>query len=278
MAMRLGKWQALVVSSLFMAIVVPLALARILETVTPNWRWEHHLIHTYVEGAGSLIALLIAAVILILQSYHRLNRKYLWVALAMISMGVLDGFHASLHAGQLFVWLHSLATLAGGLLIMMVWLPKGYCTPTSCKVISSIVLVVSVGVGLASIIYEEALPAMVIGEQFTYAAKAINFLGGAGFIAAWGYFVFCYRQDADIGYALLAHHCLLFGAASLLFEFSALWDATWWIWHGLRLVAYAVLMFYFFDREDLNFRFLVQNFVSKYKPRGFNTEKYHKSI
>lgn len=37
---------------------------------------------------------------------------------------------------------------------------------------------------------------------------------------------------------------LMFGIAGLAFPFSNLWDATWWIWHLLRLVAYALSLGY----------------------------------
>jgi len=32
---------------------------------------------------------------------------------------------------------------------------------------------------------------------------------------------------------------MLFGAAGILFEFSSLWDVSWWWWHILRAIAYA---------------------------------------
>ena len=52
------------------------------------------------------------------------------------------------------------------------------------------------------------------------------------------FFVRRFHQGCDHEDWLFAVHTILFGAAGILFELSALWDAAWWWWHILRMVAY----------------------------------------
>ena len=74
--------------------------------------------------------------------------------------------------------------------------------------------------------------------QFTPLARGLNFGGGLGFFLAGAFFhLRFYRQGYSTDW-LFATHTTLLGTAAILFERSALWNAEWWWWHGLRLLAY----------------------------------------
>ena len=101
--------------------VVSLILGR---TVLADWRWEHHPVHASVEMAGAVIALAVAWLLISLELRNEGCSYNVQISAALIGMGVLDGLHAAVHAGNCFVWLHSTATFAGGLLFVLVWLPR----------------------------------------------------------------------------------------------------------------------------------------------------------
>jgi len=241
-----SRFMRAVASTLFIGMVVPVGGAVFFYNYLPDVIWEHHPVHTMVEGLGTFAAFTIALFILLLQKYRRLSPRYSWVAIAMIGMGVLDGFHAALYAGQAFVWLHSIASLVGGLALALIVLPSVWAKFLLGRYVFQIIFMVAVAIGVGSLLLPELIPVMASNGQFTTAARSINFIGGAGFLIAWGFLVFQYRGAITNEQLLLAHHCLLFGVACFLFEFSVLWDATWWLWHALRLGAYLILMAYFF--------------------------------
>ncbi|MBI3894652.1 MAG: hypothetical protein HY313_01845 [Acidobacteria bacterium] len=100
--------------------------------------------------------------------------------------------------------------------------------------------------GLFVAAYSEQLPAMVDGQGFTPAGKAMNFIGGLFFMAAGACLVLRYQRRGNKNDLLFANQCLLFGVAGLLFAYSTLWDAAWWYWHLLRMLAYFVVLGYAF--------------------------------
>ena len=92
--------------------------------------------------------------------------------------------------------------------------------------------------GILSILFVEFIPEMVVQGKFSPLARALNILGGIGFIIAASFFMVRYRFSSARSDYLFAIHCSLFGAAGVLFELSQLWDAAWW-WYLLRLMAYS---------------------------------------
>ena len=80
---------------------------------------------------------------------------------------------------------------------------------------------------------------MIEDGRFTVATRMLNIAGGLGFASASWFFVRRFHREAKRDDWLFAVTTQLFAGAGLLFELSALWDAGWWWWHILRLVAYA---------------------------------------
>jgi signal transduction histidine kinase len=51
-----------------------------------------------------------------------------------------------------------------------------------------------------------------------------------------------YRRSRCPEQYLFASLALMFGCAELVFMYSIPWDSRWWIWHGLRLTAYLLVL------------------------------------
>jgi len=213
----------------------------------PDFRVVHYPIHAAVESIGAFAAFIVATLIIGLRNHGHLGPAYTWVAAALIGMGFLDGLHALLHAGTGFVWLHSAATLIGGIVFSFVWTADRYASHRWVTRIPFIVLLVSGIIGAGSLLFPEMIPTMVVDGTFTVAARASNMLGGVGFLIASFYFAIHARDDADSRNRIVfSSHCFLFGISGIIFEFSVIWDAAWWFWHVLRICAYMVAVTFYF--------------------------------
>ena len=242
-------------SSILIIAVLLLAFGYILSQLHSDWHWINYPFHAMVESVGSLCAMIIATLIIIMVNNNHLAQRYIIIACGLIGMGLLDGFHAILHTGKSFVWLHSIATLFGGIIFAAVWLPDSWLRRRHLKIFFICTVVGSVLTGVVSLLFPQNLPAMIINGEFSLLARIINITGGIGFLAATVFFVHyfysphntaqfsAHRQNEGL---VFANHSLLFGIAGLLFETTVLWDAGWWWWHILRFIAYFVVLVYFF--------------------------------
>lgn len=239
---------------MILSVIVPMLLGFLLANYFSDWRWIHYPVHSMIESIGSLSAVTISVLMVLMVNKGHLSRHYIWVACALIAMGILDGAHAALHAGVSFVWLHSVATMIGGLVFAAVWLPESWLTPQRQRVLIISVTSIALFISLVSITLPGMLPTMVVDGEFSIFAELLNLSGGVGFLIGTAYFVHHKLKIRKVRPAeqhknedlVFANHCLLFGIAGLLFELSVIWDAGWWWWHILRLAAYLVVLVYFF--------------------------------
>lgn len=224
------------------SLFVHAAALIISNTILELYVWPLPEAHSSIEMFGSAIALFLALLLIVFEKSGRGTSHNIEIACAMIAMGTLDGFHAIVEVGQQFVWLHSLATLAGGLLFSSFLLTKGGLS-NNFKA-PWITLALSILVGLISLVYSPLIPIMVIDGKFTLAAMGLNIVGGIGFFIAAFKLIKTNQKTNNINDLLFSMHCLLFGAAAIMFEQSALWDLAWWGWHLLRLMAYLVAVIF----------------------------------
>ena len=203
-------------------------------------------IHSVIEALGAFSALSLAALLLLIGKNRDEIMFSVWIASGLIGMGILDGVHSCVAPGTRFVWLHSIATLCGGLLFALSWLPKRI---TRSRIVSCLPAVVAFSAsiaGLASFLFPALLPAMVNNGAFTSVAKSINVAGGLFFIAAAFNFIILNRTSTISDESMFVTFCIFSGFGGLLFPLSALWDVDWWFWHLLRLMAYFLAFRYIF--------------------------------
>jgi diguanylate cyclase (GGDEF)-like protein len=218
-------------------------------TLFKSWRYEHLPLHSVIEAVGSVIALLVAYKLFSLNA-HGIGPKHgIRIAQALIVMGLLDGFHSLTHAGNNFVWLHSLATFLGGLCFMFIFLPA---RQKNTMQHTFIIVLATISIGVLSLLVPNLSPVMVEEGSFTLTANILNLLGGVFLILTATFLVVEYHRTASTDDLLFSLHCLLFGLAALMFQSSILWDASWWGWHILRLMAYfAALVFVLLSEKKL---------------------------
>ncbi|MCA9078669.1 MAG: SpoIIE family protein phosphatase [Planctomycetaceae bacterium] len=221
-----------------LSLVLPIFGSYLSMMYFPKSRFAHLPIHSLLESMGGLMAVSIAAILIVEWPRKRAQRHYPWMAAALMGMGILDVYHAGVQPGNNFVWLHSTATLVGGVLFACVWLDSIRLRRRTIAALLWLVTILTMIVGSASCAFPARLPAMVVNGDFTTLARALNMIGGLGFFVAGTFFIRRFHTDGDHVDWLFAVHTMLFGAAGLLFELSSLWDAAWWWWHILRMGAY----------------------------------------
>jgi len=155
----------------------------------PNLRWVELPFHSVLESLGLFAGVSLAVLLLSRQRNMAEASYYIWVIMALIGMGLLDGFHASVPAGNTFVWLHSLAILVGGSLFSLVWFSGRAAKSQASKILPGFVAVIVILIGIFSMTYPEKLPAMLVKGNFTHTASMINGLGGIFFIMAAIFFM-----------------------------------------------------------------------------------------
>ncbi|MCW8929161.1 MAG: hypothetical protein OQL19_02855 [Gammaproteobacteria bacterium] len=263
--------------TLIASVLLPMSFGFFISKFIPEWLLINYPFHAMLESVGTVSALIISALIIIMINNDLLPQKYILIACALITMGILDGFHAVLYTGVSFVWLHSIATFIGGIFFASIWISESYLEEKSQKILIYFSIIFSIIMGFASISMPQILPLMVINGNFTLFATLANVLGGIGFIIGASYFIFEYRQanyNSDEISAnkniVFANHCLLFGIAGLLFESSILWDASWWWWHILRFLAYIIVLAYFFS--------LIKNVNNKLKLNKIQLKKFNHDL
>jgi PAS domain S-box-containing protein len=220
-----------------LGIGLPLGVTLVFISLLPTWSWLSLPIHSTLEVVGAVLGLVLAVIILFSQQKTQTTRR-MWIACALISMGVLDIAHSCVPVGNSFVWLHSLAVLAGGIFFALVWFPESIVSRGTAWSASGAVLLVSILIGLFSGLYPQSVPTMILQGSFTPLADAINLIGGGLTLLAALNFGIRYYRERNMEEMIFLLLCLFFGGPGVLFQLSVAWGAGWWFWHVLRFAAY----------------------------------------
>jgi PAS domain S-box-containing protein len=202
-------------------------------------------LHEGVELVGSCIALGVAMLLWLRLRHESASSHLVWVMASLVLMGLVDCLHA-LEGVSITSWQRHGATFAGGLLFGLVWLRP---LPAVTRRIGRFLLVV---VGLALVLgmwwASDWMPATWdLAGSYRLPVIAANMLGGIGFLTAALFFIRRYLRTQQTEDLVFANHTVLFGVSSLFFGFSHAWAADWWVTHGVRLLAYSVLLVAAYD-------------------------------
>jgi|GEM_PF-2636815 len=230
--------------TILLTIVVPTLLSYLLSS-SFELRFKHIPIHSAIETAGGIIAIIISMIFYIKNHNKLLINHFNYASFALFTMGIIDIFHASVMPGNMFIWLHSCAVFFGGVLFMSVWLKEFRVSQKVYSVSALVFVLFPLLFSLASLYYSSYIVNMLDENgAFSPTANALNLIGAIGFFIASVRFVFNYIATQNIDEILFAGHTMLFGIAGMLFVSSVVWDMQWWLWHVLRLMAY-IIAFYF---------------------------------
>ncbi|MFH1382784.1 MAG: PAS domain S-box protein, partial [Chloroflexota bacterium] len=228
---------------LYVAVLVVIALVLVEEThiLWPGFLYENEGLHSTVEAIGALTSIFMA-VILLQKQPEEGGRRFYWVATGLLGGGILGIFHGVSQVGHGFVLFYSTSVLISGLGFALVWLPESERLLPVRKQILWGVIIGSVLFGIWTLLFRETLPLMQVGGQFTTTARIFNLLSGAFFITAAAYFFLDFHRSANSESYIFFCMSFLFGAASLMFTNSVVWNDAWWFWHGMCLLGYLLVM------------------------------------
>ena len=198
-------------------------------------------LHGAMEMAGSVIAAMVAYLLLRLNALGEGSSFNYKIAAALLAMGCLDGLHALMQAGNLFVWLHSAATAVGGALFALVWLPAHAFKP-AMRYWPPAAILLAIALGAYSLLLPEHIPLMLDAGKFTSTAVALNIGGGTLLLAAAVRLFIAYRANARPEDLLFSFQTLILSTAALAFAYSSIWDWPWWGWHVQRLAGYGLTL------------------------------------
>lgn len=220
--------------------ISPLAIMHVL---WPHFIWKNEPVHSTVEALGAMAAISLAIVLLHRERGEKGGNSHLfWIAIGLLGMGLLDGFHAVTRPGGGFVLLHSMAVFVGGFWFTLVWLPESNRYASIKKWIPWGVATGAILLGIWTLLFHETLPIMVQNGKFTTTAIVLNLLAGMFFIIATWRFLLDFHRSGSLEFYLFTCMALMFGLGALAFWNTFLWEDGWWFWHLLRLSAYLLVM------------------------------------
>ncbi|WP_245546781.1 GGDEF domain-containing protein [Hydrogenovibrio halophilus] len=230
---------------LLAGLVFPVLLALLGHQFFGSRLWPNVPLHALLEGAGVVLNFSLGIYLVSLVRAELLEKRFLWPASGFLAMAVISGFHGSVVPGNTFVGLHSVGVLTGGVLFSLMVLPSALHDQAWLKHLPWLGLLLGLLVSVSLLLADQLYPTMLVFQsQFSRAAMAMNSLGALGFFLATLYLVGSRRRA--LSYQILAVVTLLFSISAILFEYSELWDSTWWLWHFLRFFALSLLLSYFF--------------------------------
>jgi PAS domain S-box-containing protein/diguanylate cyclase (GGDEF)-like protein len=230
---------------LFLTLVVPILSGLFMQSFA-SWHFVSLPLHSFLETAGSVIALVLASMLFIIYFSKLEFNRFHYASFGFIAMGIFDGFHALTHSGEVFVRLHSLAVFFGGVFFSFVWFPAKQVSARLYFLIPVSLGVVFFLTALSLLLSHDPHEAMQLTyhAEFSQANRLLNIFGGSMFILSSFYFIKNYLETGENDALLYAGLTMLFGSAGLLFFFSSLWDMQWWFWHVLRFIAYLIAFYY----------------------------------
>ncbi|HYG36170.1 MAG TPA: hypothetical protein VEC99_15370, partial [Clostridia bacterium] len=234
------KWRIPLI--VLVAGVLPLLVGVSADPLFGPKGWVNETVHTCVELAGSCIALVVAMLLLLRVRHEPSMGHLLWVVAGLVATGLLDFVHGVTAFGVAWSWLRHGATLLGGGLFGLVWLPLPKAAVQRKRVVILGVGLVVLAAALGICLRSDLLPAPWLQGDYSLAVKIANAVGGAGYLAAAVFFLRRYARQPSTEDLAFAGQTLLFGAAGVLFGFSHVWGVSWWIWHGFRFLAFSVLL------------------------------------
>ncbi|MBE0493844.1 MAG: GGDEF domain-containing protein [Thiomicrospira sp.] len=207
--------------------------------------WPNIPLHSTIEGAGVLLNLSLGLYLILLIHADKLGNRFYWIASGFIAMAVIGAFHGSVEPGNTFVSLHSLGVLVGGLFFALIALPQSWHQARWLKQLPWMSLFGALCLSFMTLIASHLFPDMLYEDGiFSQTAILFNSIGAAGFFIAS--LKLMLNSQTHLSHHTLAILALMLAVSAVLFEYSALWDATWWLWHFLRLAALSLLLGYFF--------------------------------
>lgn len=242
---RFGLLEMGLVVWLTIIIAFPIIIFRIVEPeiLTPLYiePKSHWLVELFCGFVASLIAFLIGAVAV------RLHERSLGlIAGAFLAMAIFDTIHAFIDpvsANEAFVASHTISSIAGAVLITMGLAQQVIRSYGLTLRDAKWIMLGLVFMFVVSGVYRLLLPALSSDEHFEFyrfsflahfTHDIVALLYGISALLLYK----LYRESGQVLILVVGSFLVLFAQSAFLFRFSNMWDFTWWLWHGVKVLFY----------------------------------------
>lgn len=229
-------------------VLVPLGIASSLGEVFLHALFFEPKGHFLIEAFCGFFALLIGSMLLVIGIRQKKTSVFIFSA-AFLCMGLFDGLHALAnpleHEGW-FVLLHTLSSFFGSALILIGSLVDAR-SRSHGRMGWLDMKVIAIGIGAIAVIavlYELYLPSWNEADMsgFDLEIRKIHTLTSLFFAAAALIFYRYRLAYKGIPRTIVIGMLLIFAESAYLFSFSTMWDFTWWMWHGVKVILYLSLL------------------------------------
>lgn len=232
-------------------LVLPVLLFSWLSPDLLAWQFVEIRSHMLIEAFCGFVALMIASLVLSLSARQK-NHAGMLFGMAFLSMGIMDILHAfsdPSQAQQHFVAYHTVSTLSGGGLILASIVTHMFSDRSRWPNRSDL-SIVGMGVLLVLMVaalYQVFIPRLISGSHpgffgFSQSTHRVHYLAGFLYALAAVAFYGYYRKHRQTLVLVIASLLMMFAQSAYLFSFSSLWNITWWMWHGVKLLFYLGVM------------------------------------
>lgn len=200
--------------------------------------------HLLVETFCGFTALTVSAMILSI-CLRRRSLSMLMFGLGFLIMGIFDMLHAWTDPHRDFadfVLYHTLSTFFGSVLILAGTLvriagERDHGFSRADLMTFAVGLAVMAGVAW---LYRHYIPELFPASGGTFPAQVhiVHYLAGVFYVLAAIAFFRHFRVHRQALALLVASLLIVFAQSAYLFSFSSLWNLTWWVWHGTKLLFY----------------------------------------
>lgn len=241
-------WREIIL--LAVAAFVPLAaLVYVSQSPWARWEWRDPAGHLAVEFFGVLIVLCVSYVTFrgFLDSG---SRRLLLLTLAFLAMAVFDVFHALCGIEESsWTWMRALSAATGAVFFAFAAGASGdvrvALSPaerrTSWMRLALFVLALAL-VGTLFVQQDAGLPAMTPGRGLAYPVMGLHLLSALILLSAVLVFLKDFRYGGGKALFGLSLTLVLLADSSIMTLFAHAMDATWWLGHVVRLLAYLLLL------------------------------------
>lgn len=248
----MGANQTVATKIAVVALAIPLVIFAVLR-LNPEWdrSWGTSSFHFYVVSAATLLSAG-ACLVLIISARTMRETRVMFLALAFFALAVLFSVHGLLTPGFIFDEAYSslgrspwMATLAAGVFatLSVVSVPRlsnvhgRFRTPEVIFGVSAALICGYFVISMFSPDWLKGFPTEDEWFQNTLSVASISLLS----FAAWRYYQ-SYQFARLPGQLAVAVGLVFLAEAQISLDFGIFWQYSWWLYHGLFLVAFCTVL------------------------------------
>ncbi len=210
------------------------------------------LIHMLIELMSASISLALAGFFLMRQNLESCSHRF-WLALSLLALGTLLGFHALIPTEPLTRYLHTAALVFSSILVVLVWLPVRSVGAVMLRWLPFMVVTASTAAGLMMQVWAADPHVDMYGFLGPVTQHQLNGVSGLFYLLASIKLVLLFKRHQTWSMLWMSVFTTLLGAYAISAYAAGDLDGLW-IWHAVRISGLLTLVVYTVSCTSLEFR------------------------